>query len=251
MYILKKRLSYGWSLLLDALFTPTCLLCKKTIEKPHNLCPKCLKMLPKQPENHCLRCGTWTVGVQTGCGHCLKNLDMVADATYFAYRYEGHMTNLIKGLKFTDHSEWSTLLGTLFWQRLQTDLNWESPDILIPIPLHPRRLIARRYNQSALLALVLAKFLHRPLVTNGLKRIKMTQSQTHLNAHKRMENVRGAFRAQGKHIQGRSILLVDDVFTTGATTRAAVQTLKKAGAGRVVVACLASTQPGQDTVVNS
>ena len=247
MYMLKKTLHRGWSLLLDILFAPACLLCQNSTDHPHHLCPECLNKLPKRPENHCLRCGNWTVAVQTGCGQCLENRGTTADATYFAYRYEGCMTDLIVGLKFTDHPEWSILLGRLFWQQLQAELNWESPDMVIPIPLHPRRLITRRYNQSALLAHTLTQFLHRPLVTNGLKRIKMTQSQTHLNAQKRIENMRGAFRAEKKRVQDRAVLLVDDVFTTGATTRAAVRALKRAGARRVAVACLASTQPGQHT----
>lgn len=213
------------------------------MDELHHLCPECRQKLPGRPENYCLRCGTRGVGAQTGCGYCLLKTDVAADATYFAYRYEGHMADLIVGMKFSDHPEWSILLGGLFWQRLHSELRWESPDILIPVPLHFYRLISRRYNQSALLAGSLAAFLHRPLVTNGLKRVKLTQPQTRLNAQKRKENVRGAFLAEAKWVQGRSVLLVDDVFTTGATARVAVQALKRAGASRVAVACLALTQP--------
>ena len=246
----KDAVRLGCSLVLDLLFRPHCLLCKTATDHPHHLCPACLQQLPEQPENHCLHCGIGTSSAQAGCGLCLNAPNKTADATYFAYRYDYPMTHWIIGLKFSDRSEWSTLLGKLFWRRLKEPLRWESPDILMPIPLHPRRLLARHYNQSALLAGALAHFLHRPLVTNGLKRVKMTQPQTHLSADKRAENVRGAFRADPKKVQGRSILLVDDVFTTGSTARAAVQTLKRAGASRVVVACLAAAQPKQHANAN-
>ena len=228
---------------LDLLFAPTCLSCQKSIDQPHHLCADCFQKLPKQPENYCLRCGTWTVGVQDGCGYCLNIPDITADACYFAYAYEGCIAQWIIGLKFSDHPEWATLLARLFWHSLQESLTWEAPDMVMPIPLHPYRLIQRRYNQSALLAGSLANFLHRPLVTNGLKRVKITQPQSRLSAEKRIENVRGAFQCSKNQVFGRSILLVDDVFTTGSTTRAAVQTLKKAGARRVIVACLAAAQP--------
>ncbi|MBF0400872.1 MAG: ComF family protein [Magnetococcales bacterium] len=237
----------GCSQLLDALFPAECLSCRVGMEQPHQLCDACLRQLPKQPENYCLRCGAWAVGVQQGCGNCLNALDKSADASYFAYYYEGQIAQWAVGFKFADHSEWSRLLGWLLWQRLQRELSWESPDLVLPVPLHPLRLIKRRYNQSALLARVLAGFLRVPLRTDGLRRIKRTQPQTHLNAVQRAVNLRGAFRAKQSVVAGRAVLLVDDVFTTGATTGAAVRALKEAGARRVAVTCLAAVHHGETT----
>lgn len=214
------------------------------MEPPDPLCAICLQSLPKQPDNYCLRCGGWAVGGQSGCGHCLKTLDQSADATYFAYYYEGQIAKWVVGLKFSDHSEWSRPLGWLLWQRLQRELTWESPDLVLPVPLHPYRLLKRRYNQSALLARVLADCLKVPLRTDGLRRMKRTQPQTHLNAQQRAHNVRGAFCAEKSVVGGRAVLLVDDVFTTGATMGAAVRALKLAGAKRVAVTCLAAVHHG-------
>ncbi|MEO5340708.1 MAG: ComF family protein [Magnetococcus sp. MYC-9] len=235
----------GWSLLRDALFPARCLLCHQEMAQADQLCAACLRQLPAQPENHCLRCGAWAVGVQNGCGHCLPAPEQHADACYFAYLYEGPIARWVVGLKFADRSEWSRLMAGLLWHRLQDVLRWESPDMLVPVPLHPYRLIARRYNQSALLARCLAGWMGIPLRSDLLHRIRRTQPQTHLNAQQRAANVRGAFRAERGLVQGRSVLLVDDVFTTGATTGAAVRALKKAGAGRVAVACLAAVHHGQ------
>ncbi|MBF0462760.1 MAG: ComF family protein [Magnetococcales bacterium] len=240
-----ELLRHGWSLLLDTLFPATCPLCRREMAQPNQICAACLPELPRQPENYCLRCGMATKGVQRGCGHCEQDPDFAADASYFAYCYEGQIAKWLVGMKFSDHSEWSRLLGWLAWQRLQRELTWESPDMLVPVPLHPYRLIARRYNQSALLARALAGWLNRPLQTNALHRIKRTQPQTHLNGIQRAVNLRGAFHARNTVVQGRSVLLVDDVFTTGATTQTAVRALKEAGAKRVAVTCLAAVQHGQ------
>ena len=124
---------------------------------------------------------------------------------------------------------------------MSSELLWEEPDFVLPIPLHPRRFLARRYNQSALLAMELAKKINRPMVTNGLIRIKMTKPQTKLSLQGRRENVLGAFLANQNVLSGRSVLLVDDVFTTGATMMSAVKELRRAGVKRVAVFCVART----------
>lgn len=233
-------LSRSVSVVVDALFPAECLLCREEMEHPNQLCVVCLRQLPKQPENYCLQCGRWAAGAQKGCGHCLPTPEHSADASYFAYCYEGQIAQWLIGFKFGDHSEWAPLLGWLAWQRLQGELTWESPDMVVPVPLHPYRLIARRYNQSALLARALAGLLRAPLETGGLRRCRRTAPQTHLNARQRAINVHGAFCARESVVRGRAVLLVDDVFTTGATTEAAVRALKKAGAKRVAVTCLAA-----------
>ncbi len=204
------------------------------------LCEPCLALLPKQPDSYCLRCGQRTVGVMNGCGYCLQALEQYADATYFAFQYAEPLTGWIVGLKFADRPEWARTLGWLLWQRLQRELRWEGVAMVLPVPLHPWRVLRRRYNQSALLARALGHHLGVPVRTDLLRRIRRTQPQTHLNALQRAANVRHAFRADPQRVAGADLLLVDDVFTTGATVHAAVQALKLAGARRVVVACLAA-----------
>ncbi|MEO5330523.1 MAG: ComF family protein [Magnetococcus sp. YQC-5] len=220
------------------MFPPVCPLCHILTAQEHQLCPTCQNALPPPPDHYCLRCGSYTAKMEPGCAHCLTN-PMTSDAAYFAFRYQDSAISLIVGFKFADRSERSVLLGALCWERLGSELTWEAPDMIIPMPLHFWRLLRRRYNQSALLAGELAWRLQRPMVTNALVRCKITTPQTRLNAQARMKNVRGAFRAVEKRVRGRSIMLVDDVMTTGATMGVAVAALKKAGAARVVVVCLA------------
>lgn len=115
-------------------------------------------------------------------------------------------------------------------------------DYLIPVPLHPSRLIRRKYNQAALLGRALGKITEVKYNPDVLIRTKRTNSQGQFNARQRVENVRGAFeiRASAKErVKGAHIILIDDVLTTGATLEACARTLKKAGARQVDGLCLA------------
>lgn len=113
-------------------------------------------------------------------------------------------------------------------------------DLLVPVPLHPSRLIKRRYNQAALLARALAKITPTTFAPDILFRTRRTESQGGFNARARAENVRGAFSVRnGDKIEGRHVILIDDVLTTGATLEACARILKRSGAARVDGICLA------------
>ena len=118
----------------------------------------------------------------------------------------------------------------------------DGADYLIPVPLHPSRLVKRRYNQAALLARAIAKISSVPFDPDALMRIKRTDSQGRYNARQRADNVRGAFQVRDKaksRVKGAHIVLIDDVLTTGATLESCARTLKRAGAARVDGLCLA------------
>ncbi len=174
----------------------------------------------------------------TECGVC-RGVFYAADAFHVPFQFEGFIRSLVHSLKYGDRGHVAATLGALCWERVGVDLQREGLDLVLPMPLHWRRLWSRRYNQAALLAAVLARHLHLPLETGGLKRHRRTNAQTHLNAHQRQENVRGAFLANPERVRGRRVLLVDDVVTTGSTLAAAVFALKYAGAERVVVLAMA------------
>ncbi|MBF0184534.1 MAG: ComF family protein [Magnetococcales bacterium] len=232
----------GWRYFLEALFPAECLLCRQKTEAVDQLCLPCMTTLPASPDCYCLRCGQRTAHVSQGCGHCLAEPEQHADATYFAFSYDDPIASWLIGLKFADRPEWARTLGWLLWQRLGNSLQWETPALVLPVPLHPLRLLRRRYNQSALLAATVARRLHVPLQTRALRRIKRTKPQTRLSAVERAVNLRDAFRVESALVAGKDLLLLDDVYTTGATMQSAVRALKQAGAGRVVVVCLAVVQ---------
>jgi ComF family protein len=159
--------------------------------------------------------------------------------TRAACLYDEASKGVILGFKHADRLDMAPML-TRWLERAGADLIVEA-DIVMPVPLHPFRLIQRRYNQAAELARPVARRLNRTYLGDVLKRTRHT-NQVGKGAQARWDSVRGAFRvsARGrKHIAGKSVVLIDDVFTTGATLRACTEALLMAGAVRVDVCVLA------------
>jgi len=143
---------------------------------------------------------------------------------------------LVHGLKYHDRLELAAWMGR-WMARAGAELLAEA-DLIVPVPLHRRRLWRRRFNQSAVLAGPIAAAAGKPVAPHVLARIRATRQQVGLSAAERDENVRGAFRiAPDKRaaIAGRRVLLVDDVYTTGATINAATRAIVRAGAAAVDV----------------
>jgi len=112
--------------------------------------------------------------------------------------------------------------------------------MIVPIPLYRRKLKERGFNQAELLARIISKYFNIKLNKNNLKRIKSTQSQTKLSANERIKNVKGVFKVKnGKEFWEKNILLVDDIYTTGATVEEAAKILKRAKAKEIYVFVLA------------
>lgn len=154
--------------------------------------------------------------------------------------YDGLLRELILRLKQAAGEGVAEVLGQLWVEHSRDRLRELGGDFVIPVPLHWRRRWARGYNQSAILADCLARNLGLPCRPRWLRRIRFTPSQTEQSASTRRDNVRDAFRAcPHPALKGRTVLLVDDVVTTGSTASEAARALRNAGAGQVVVAALA------------
>lgn len=155
--------------------------------------------------------------------------------------YGGPLATAIQRLKFGDRSDLARPLGELL-RRLALERALEA-DVLVPVPLHPRRLAARGYNQSALLARRLAKTLDAQVDTASLVRRADGRAQLALSRSERQANLVGAFAVTDpRALFGRRVALVDDVVTTGATAAACADALLAAGASRVTVVALARTE---------
>lgn len=190
-------------------------------------CAACLAALPWLPINHCPHCARPTPDGGL-CGACLK-APPAFDSIHAALLYTGALAQLVPAAKFG--GRWS-LLPALAQLILPTVQAAPRPDLLIAMPLHPKRLKERGYNQAQEIAAPLARALHLPLEHDLLIRSRDTEHQARLTGKARRDNMRNAFSVHGD-LTSRHVAVIDDVMTTGASLQAAAKALKQAGAARV------------------
>lgn len=186
----------------------------------------------------CHKCGyPFDFEIEKGavCADCLEDPPPFTTARA-ALAYTDISRELVLAFKHAD----KTHLVRAFtpWLMSAGSEMWKQADCLIPVPLHRWRLLRRRYNQSALLAHDLGKAMNMDVLPDGLQRIRPTASQGHLSAEERRRNVRRAFSVNTSHIgsiRDRACILIDDVYTSGATIKECANALLKAGAASVNV----------------
>ena len=167
------------------------------------------------------------------CGACRLRAPAFAYARAGA-RYGDLVRAALHAFKFGGRRALALPLGDLLAEAVQDRLPLGLPDLLLPVPLHPRRERERGFNQSSLLARRLGRAWGRPVRDDILGRVVATPSQTALDAVARRANVRGAFRLRRPElIAGRHVVVVDDILTTGATLSECARTLQEMGAARV------------------
>ena len=226
--------------ILDFILPPRCTSCGKRVADPGSLCSTCFGELTFITEPNCACCGLpfeYAVSGESLCGACLQKPPAFTWARA-ALRYDDISSHLILSLKHSKKLENAPTITRMMRQAIAEKL--DSIDLFIPVPLHRKRLFNRRFNQSALLARQLGEALSVPCNVMALQRIKATPPQVGLTRGQRKNNMRGAFYIKDTSlIYNKNIVLVDDVFTTGATASACVKVLQKAGAASVGVLTLA------------
>lgn len=220
------------------LFPPVCAGCRNLVSRPGTLCGRCWTKLRLIERPWCAVLGTpFAVDMGEGAVSPAAIADPPAfDRARSAVAYDGVARQLVTGLKFHDRTELARSMAG-WMARAGAELIAEA-DMIVPVPLHRIRFFSRRHNQAAELARALAQLGSVPVDNAVMTRTRSTAQQTGLGARERKANVRGAFdvlpSAAGR-LRGRRVLLVDDVFTTGATVSAAARVLKRKGAGGVDV----------------
>ncbi len=220
--------------ILDLVFPPRCAGCRR----PGNwICPRCWPRVQWLRPEECAGCGRPTSGGVScpGCSQASRGEGSSLVPFRAVARYEGIARQVIHELKYVNHFDIATVMAPLMAQRARVCARPH----LIPVPLHSSRRRERGYNQSEILARHMSKSLGWPIDSTGLRRVQQTASQVGLDLDRRLTNVGTAFRWSGG-FPPPSVLLIDDVRTSGATLAACATALRQAGVGQVeglVFAC--------------
>ena len=225
--VLQARLDEVKGKLLDLLFPPRCVGCGK---EGNYICAPCRAGLPRLLPPLCPTCGRPLVQ-EEWCSSC-RRLKLDIDAICTPFAFQGVLRQAIHRFKYGGFKALALPLAQLLTQQLK---NKPLPaEVLVPVPLHPRRLRERGYNQSGLLAQELCRLTAIPVVEDMLFRHRNSRAQVKtFDSEERQSNVLGAFDCRDEKLKGGRILLIDDVCTTGATLNSCAIALKKAGASSV------------------
>ena len=226
----------------DIIMPPCCLVCRARIGAHHLLCPACWKDVNFIRPPLCDVLGIplpFDTGERTISGAAIAHPPSYDRARAVAH-FNGSMRTLVHQLKYADRHDARTLFGR--WMAEAGREICAGIDIIVPVPLSRMRLLLRHFNQAALLASEVSRNTALPMDPMLLRRTRWTKSQVGMTRDQRRRNIAGAFRVprdRQARFSGRSVLLVDDVITTGATVDACARALKRAGAARVDVLALA------------
>jgi len=227
---------------LDFVLPPLCFGCRGAVETQGGLCSTCWSSLKFITRPHCDACGyPFPHEMPKGmlCAACHQKRPAY-DMALAALAYDPASRPLVLSFKHGERTEGLKTMAR--WMNTAGEALLDDSSLIVPVPLHPRRLWRRRYNQSALLARALGEVSGKAVDVLALTRKKNTPSQGGLNRYQRRRNVRAAFRVPDSHagaVRDQNIVLVDDVLTTGATAENCARALKKAGAGKIYVLTLA------------
>jgi ComF family protein len=226
----------------DYLFPPLCIICDEP-RVPHDrwLCENCKKILRENHERRrpCPRCG-----MNRSLGHCacVHGWKHPFESVYSILDFDSMVKEVMHQVKYRGKRRFAVYIGSLLAELVPQEV-FSGTDALIAVPLHPKRLRGRGYNQSLLLARGLGRDRSGQTVLEGvLLRVRDTSSQTKLDRGERTHNMKRAFAVafgRAEEISGKRLLLIDDIVTTGATTAAAAHALLDAGCASVRVLSMA------------
>ena len=211
---------------------------------------------------HCCGCGSILTGEEHGiCSNCLIHLPLtrytqfddnhteqvlceverlVAATSLLYFRFGSISRNIVHSIKYCGNRQMAYYMGRMLGLELLRSGRFDCIDYLIPVPLHRKKERKRGYNQSALLCLGISDVMHIEVIKNNLIRTVNTESQTNKKRAERIENMRGVFTVKEPlQLQGKHVLLVDDVLTTGATVSACCKAMEKIDNIKISVATLA------------
>ncbi|HAP67637.1 MAG TPA: hypothetical protein DCQ99_07645 [Nitrospinae bacterium] len=228
---------------LDIIFPQKCILCESSHDgDAETICPNCMDKISFIKDPACARCGipfevTYPIEESLNylCGRC-RSSPPLFDRALSVCQYDKTASDIISTYKYHNKPYIGKDLVSIILKVLYEKITELSPELIVHVPLHVKRLKERGYDQAYILAEGIGRGLNIPVSYGNLVRTRYTAPQVSLSGSERMENVKGAFLViDTSGIKDKSILLIDDVFTTGATIKECVKVIKKAGAGKVYV----------------
>jgi len=228
---------------LDFFFPPLCNACRTYIPEagPLHICPACRERMTPIAAPLCRLCGLPFTGIGEDhtCGGCSTSQHQY-DAARAALVYDEACRDLIHAFKYRNKTHLRRPLALLTIEGLAEFVRLRAAELIVPVPLHRKKLRSRGFNQSVLLSEIFSSHWGIPLERHNLGRIRWTEPQVNLSAADRKANVKGAFSVRNpERVRGRRVLLVDDVLTTGSTVEECARMLKGAGADEVTVITVA------------
>ncbi len=228
----------------DLVYPRNCQFCEQALAEQERgvICGVCLETVRWIEPPCCSRCALPFVGAVEGvfeCGYC-KDLDLHFTHAVAGCLARGVVIESIHHFKYHRRMYFGQHLADWMVTAAREGMDWDAVDVVVPVPLHPRKKRERSFNQAEYLARAAGKAFAKPVAVRALRRVRDTKTQTRLDAQERRENLRDAFAAcDGAAVQGKKVVLVDDVFTTGATLDACARVLRHAGATEVSVLTVA------------
>lgn len=232
--------------LLQLIYPNICWICQQArAELRDGVCPTCAQMLTRDPHAACPRCCS-TVGpfvnLSQGCANC-KDESYAFDQAFRLGTYDDVLRSAILRMKQPGGLDLAEVVGLHWARHMAARLRELHPHVVIPVPLHWTRRWRRGFNQSEILAAALAQVLGAPCRTSWLRRTRRTAPQTRQSPAQRRLNVHNTFGLRSRlDLAGQTVLLVDDVMTTGATAHESARALRVANPARIVVAVLAHSR---------
>ncbi len=219
--------------ILDCIYPRICPVCNEIVSVlGRDICPECERKLSYVGDSFCMRCGKPVEDDEEYCTDCLKT-EHVYDEGRAALLYDEYMSMSIYRFKYNGKREFASFYGRVITERLGTKIKSWKPDVIIPVPVHKSKLKKRGYNQAYLIAKELSRDLKIPINDRLVCRTAATTVQKELSAKERQNNLKKAFKVTQNVVSLNTVLIVDDIYTTGATVDAMARCLRGAGVRKV------------------
>lgn len=234
----KKRIILIKELIYDLIFPKRCPICDRILRfRKEYACKTCLEKIKYIGDPFCLKCGKPLEDYREYCYDCTGRKHLYKrGAAVFKYT---DMASSIYRFKYGGRQEYAEFYGRCMAQRLKRELQMWKPDAFIPVPIHSSKRKKRGYNQAELLADALAAHTGIPVCSNLIIRVKKTVPQKDLDDAGRQNNLKRAFKIAGNDVKLNTIVIIDDIYTTGSTINAMASVLHNAGIHNIYYASLA------------